>query len=58
MIVLGKLIVPGCPTILMIEGQGPVALAVGAGGVLWTFLLSSILSLLFLPLFGRRPDID
>ena len=34
------------------------ALAVGAGGVVWTFLLSSILSLLFLPLFGRRPDID
>ena len=27
-------------------------------GVVWTFLLSSILSLLFLPLFGRRPDID
>ena len=40
-------------------GQGPTALAVGAGvGVVWTFLLSSILSLLFLPLFGRRPDID
>ena len=27
-------------------------------GVVWTFLLSSILSLLCLPLFGRRPDID
>ena len=27
-------------------------------GVVWTFLFSSILSLLFLPLFGRRPDID
>ena len=39
-------------------GQGPTALAVGAGGVVWTFLLSSILSLLFLPLFGRRPNID
>ena len=39
-------------------GQGPTALAVGAGGVVWTFLLSSILSLLFLPLFGRRLDID
>ena len=35
--VLGKLPVPG---------QGPIALAVGAGGVVWTFLLSSILSLL------------
>ena len=55
--VLGKLPVPGRPTILIIVGQGPTALAVGAGGGggVWTFLLSSIL---FLPLFGRRPDID
>ena len=30
--VLGKLPVPGRPTILMIVGQGPIALAVGAGG--------------------------
>ena len=49
---------PGRPTILITVGQGPTALAVGAGGVVWTFLLSSILSLIFLPLFGRRPDID
>ena len=49
---------PGRPTILILVGQGPTALAVGAGGVVWTFLFSSILSLLFLPLFGRRPDID
>ena len=56
--VLGKLPVPGRPTILITVGQGPTALAVGAGGVVWTFLLSSILSFLFLPLFGRRPDID
>ena len=56
--VLGKLPVPGRPTIWMTVGQGPIALAVGAGGVVWTFLLSSILSLLLLPLFGRRPDID
>ena len=56
--VLGKLPVPGRPTILMIVGQGPIALAVGAGGVVWTFLLSSIFSLLFLALFGRRLDID
>ena len=55
---LGKLPVPGRPTISITVGQGPIALAVGAGGVVWTFLLSSILSLLFLPLFGRRPDID
>ena len=30
--VLGKLPVPGCPTILITVGQGPTALAVGAGG--------------------------
>ena len=30
--VLGKLVVPGHPTIWMIVGQGPIALAVGAGG--------------------------
>ena len=29
---LGKLPVPGHPTIWMIVGQGPIALAVGAGG--------------------------
>ena len=42
--VLGKLPVTGRPTILMIVGQGPAALAVSAGGVVLTFLLSSILS--------------
>ena len=58
--VLGKLPVPGRPTVWIIVGQGPTALAVGAGGGLFGhFLLSSsILSFLFLPLFGRRPDID
>ena len=35
--VLGKLPVPGRPTILIIVGQGPIALAVGAGGGVWTF---------------------
>ena len=30
--VLGKLSVPGRPTIWIIVGQGPIALAVGAGG--------------------------
>ena len=30
--VLGKLPVPGRPTILMTVGQGPIALAIGAGG--------------------------
>ena len=55
---LDNLPVPGRPTIWMIIGQGPTALAVGVGGGVWTFLLSSILSLLCFPLFGRRPDID
>ena len=41
---LGKLPVPGRPTILITVGQGPIALAVGAGGVVWTFLLAPILS--------------
>ena len=45
--VLGKLPVRGRPTIWMIVGQGPVALAVGAGGVcldIFTllYLLSSL----------------
>ena len=56
--VLGKLPVLGRPTILITVGQGPTALTVGAGGVVWTFLLSSIFSFNFLPLFGRRPHID
>ena len=30
--VLGKLPVPGCPTIWITVGQGPTALTVGAGG--------------------------
>ena len=32
---LGKLAVPGRPIIWMIVGQGPIAFAVGAGGVLF-----------------------
>ena len=56
--VLGNLPVLGRPTIWITVGQGPTALAEGGVGVVWTFLVSSILSLLFLPLFRRRPDID
>ena len=56
--VLGKLPVPGRPTIWFMVEQGPTALAVGAGGVVWTFVLSSILSLLFPSLFWGRSDID
>ena len=56
--VLGKLPVPGCPTIWMIVGQGPIALAVGAGWGLFGHFYSPQSFLLFLPLSGRRPDID
>ena len=54
---LGKLPVQRRPTILITVGQGPIALAVGAGGVVWNFY-SHLSFLLFLPLFGRRLDID
>ena len=53
-IVIYALLLPELPTV----GQGPIVLRVGADWVVWTFLLSSVLFLLFLPLFGRRPDID
>ena len=54
--VLGKLPGPGCATNLDNRGQGPTALAVGRGGVVWTFF--SHLSFLSLspppPPSGRR----
>ena len=53
---LGKLPVPGRPTILIIVGQGPTALAVGAGG--GCLDIFTLICLLFLPLFKRWPDID
>ena len=50
--VLGKLPVPGRPTIWMVVGQGPIAHAVGAGGgcldiftLLYPFFSSFSLSL-------------
>ena len=53
--VLGKLPVPGRPTVWITVGQGPTALVVGAdGGYLGIFTLTYP----FLSLFGRRPDID
>ena len=55
---LGKFQFRGVLQIWIRVGQGPTALAMGAGGVVWTFLLSSIISLSFLPLSGRRPEID
>ena len=45
--VLGNLPVPGLPTIWMIVGQGPIALAIGAGGgCLDIFTLLSLFSFL------------
>ena len=44
--VLGKLSVPGRPTIWIMVGQGPTALAVGAGGGCLDIFLSR-LSFLF-----------
>ena len=50
--VLGKLPVPGCPTIWITVGQGPTVLVVGAGGacldvftLIYPFLFSFSLSL-------------
>ena len=55
---LGKLPVPGRPTIWNTVGQGPIALAVGAGGgCLDIFTLIYPFSPLS-PSLGRRPDID
>ena len=56
--VLGKLSVPGRPTILIPVGQGPIALAVGAGGGGLDIFTLIYPSFPFLPLFGRRLDID
>ena len=53
--VLGKLPVPGRPTIWITVGQGSTALAVGAGGVVWTFLLSSIFLSSFSLSLGDSP---
>ena len=46
---------PGRPTTWMTVGQGPTALAVGAGLNIYTLLY---LFFLLSPLSGRRPDID
>ena len=55
--VLGKLPVPGRPTIWITVGQGPTALAVGGWG--WFGHFCSPLSFLSsFSLSGRRPDID
>ena len=57
--VLGKLPVPGRPTNFDYSTARAYCAYNRCGwGVVWTFLLSSISSLFFLPLSGRRPDID
>ena len=56
--VRGKLPVPGRPTILITVGQGSIALAEGAGGGWFGHFYSHLSFLLFLPLFGRRLDMD
>ena len=48
----------GVLLIWMKVGQGPYMLAVGAAGIDWKFILSSIIFLFFLSLSGRQPDID
>ena len=57
--VLGKFPVPGRPTHLH-KSKAKVYCACSRCGwaAVWTFFLSSIISLFFLPLSGRRPDID
>ena len=56
---LGKLPVPGRPTNLdYSRAKAYCARSRCGGGGVWTFFLSSITSLFFLPLSGRRPDID
>ena len=56
--VLGKLPEPGRPTIWITVGQGPTALVVGADGGRLDIFTHLFFSLLLLPLFGRRLDID
>ena len=51
-------IVSGRPTIWMKVGQGPIALAVGAGGGCLDIFTLLYPFLRFLPLSGRRSDID
>ena len=54
--VLGNLPVPGRPTIWMIVGQGPAALAVGAGGGLFGHVYSHLSFLSSVSLsFGDGP---
>ena len=55
--VLGKLPVPGRPTIWIIVGQGPIVLAVGAGGGCLD-IFSLVCHFFSYSLSLGRPDID
>ena len=55
--VLGKLPVPGRPTNLDYSTARAYCSRCG-WGLVWTFFFSSVISLFFLPLSERRPDID
>ena len=48
----------GVLLVWMIVGQGPIALALGAGGGCLDIFSHIYLFSFLLPLFGRRPDID
>ena len=52
--VVGKLPVVGVLLIWIIVGQGPIALAVAAGGGFLDIFFSSIISLFILRFSGRR----
>ena len=54
----GKLSVSGVLLIWMIVGQGPIALAVGAGGGCLDIFFSRLSFLHSFSLSVRRPDID
>ena len=57
--VLGELPVPGRPTYLdESRARAYFACSRCGWGLFGHFFLSSIISLFFLPLSGRRPDID
>ena len=56
--VLGKLPVPGRPTILITVGQGAICACSRCEWEWFGHFYSHLSFLFFLPLFGRWPDID
>ena len=57
--VLGRLPVPGRPTISIDSRVGACCAYIGCGwGLFGRFFFSSVFTLFVLPLSGRRPDID